>query len=318
MKKNPAYTRTHQRALDFSRIREQTNGFPRNFLSYGTVGHVDLTPAFARIEGGDVLVEVTLAPSGDEIVARLDFDSMDGGGAYVPLSYGQRVVVGFPNAETGDPVILGRCSDQSWPFPGSVAGLSTSSSGTPAPMFSFVKTAAGQIFAIETGEGADILIHSGGSVEVSVSAGEQVLVGGRTHIGSGVGFSTAPTPPEVAGEGFVEPGEPGGSYTPTPNTNPTIPPPLDPSGFPLPAEGVFRVKDRTQSNAAIDPAWWTYIGALTAFVAAWATETTAAAVLAPLYVNTLSAASTVGTTAALATSIEAAPKGGSMNTVADD
>lgn len=316
--KNPAYSRTHQRALDFSRIREQTTGYPKNFISYGTVGHVDLTPYFARIEGGDVLVEVTLAPSGDEIIARMDFDSMDGGGSYVPLSYGQRVVVGFPNAETGDPVIISRCSDQSWPFPTSVAGLSTSSSGTPAPMFAFVKTAAGQVFAIETGDGADVLIHSGGSVEVQVTAGEQVLVGGRTHIGSGVAFSPAPVPPEVAEEGFVEPGEPGGAYDPLPNTNPTTPPPLDPSGLPLPADGVFRVKDRTQSNAAIDPAWWTYVGALTAFVAAWASETTAAGVLAPLYVNTLTAATTVGTTAALATGIDSAPKSGSMNTVADD
>lgn len=40
-------------------------------LGYATVGHEDENPAFARIEGSQVYVEVTLRPEGDEIVARL-------------------------------------------------------------------------------------------------------------------------------------------------------------------------------------------------------------------------------------------------------
>jgi hypothetical protein len=302
--------------MDWSRAREQTKGFPKNFISYGTVGHMDATPQYARIEDGDVLVEVTLVPSGDEVIARLDFDSVDGGGSYFPVSYGQRVLVGFPGGETGDPVIIGRCSDASWPFPSTVAGIAASdATGEAAPMFAFIRTQDGQLLAIESGDGADVLVHSGGSMQHKVNPGEQVLVTGRTHIGSGVDFATPPTGSTVGANGFVTPGEQGGAYVPAIAINATIPPP---AALLLPEDGVVRIKDRTQSNIAIDPGWWAYITALTAFVAAWTTETTAAGILAPLYPSTLSAAGTVASTAGAAQQIESLPMTGSKNTIGDD
>ena len=78
-----------------------------------------------------------------------------------------------------------------------------------------------------------------------------------------------------------------------------------------------KFKDPIQSNVTIDPAWWAYVTALTAFVAAWVTETTAAGLLAPLYPNTLAAGATVASTAAAATTITSLPADGSLNTCSD-
>ena len=276
-----SYSRSHRRSLDFSRVREQTRGFPKNFISYATVGHYDTTPAYARVEGGDVMVECTLVPDGDEIVARLDLDTVDGGASYFPVSYGQRLIIGFPNGENGDPVVLGRCSDKSWPFPNDVAGVKTNDGApgvNPAPSFAFIKTQDGQLLAIETGDGADIVIHSGGSSQVKVAPGEQNLLTGRTHIGSQADFSTPPTGATVAPDGFVKPGAQGGPFTPLPNTAisfggvltpvpvivPVPPPQLDTRARPIPADGVFRMKDTIQINTVTAPQFYAWLTAVDA------------------------------------------------------
>jgi hypothetical protein len=82
----PSVPSSFIRGLDFSRSREGFRGYPKNAISYGTVGHLDLTPQYARVQDGDVLVEVTLEPSGDEIVSRLDTTAVDGGAVFFPLS----------------------------------------------------------------------------------------------------------------------------------------------------------------------------------------------------------------------------------------
>lgn len=282
MKINPVYNRTATPTLDFSRVRAQTKGSPENYLSFGTVGHYDDTPAFVRVEDGDVLVEVTLAPSGDEIVARLDLDTMDGGCVFYPLSYGQRVVVGFPNAKQGDPVILSRLSDASWPFPDEVAGISTDPDPSPtrsAPAFAFIKTSDGQLLAIETGDGGDIVIHSGASTQVRVEPASQILLTGRTHMGSEAEFSEPPVGPQITNNGFTEDGTQAQPYTPSDNTNAVVPPatyvnPAAPGGVSLlPADGLMRLKDTVQSNASVDFEYWNnvrytfvYLEALTAFL----------------------------------------------------
>lgn len=314
-----AYSRTHPRSQDFSRTREQTSEPAKNYISYGTVGHYDSTPAYARIEGGDVLVEVTLVPAGDEVVARLDLDTVDGGGRYFPISYGQRVIVGFPNGENGDPVILGRVSDGSWPFPAEVAGITTGLPiplpppvPNPAPAFAFIKTQDGQLFALETGDGADVLLHSGASVQMKAQASGQILATGRTHIGTGADFSTPPEGAKVADSGFVEAGSSGGPYEPTPNTNPILPdgPPMSPTNptLPLPADGFVRIKDPVQSNIAIDPAFWAWIIGVQTFILACVDE---AGMIAG---NAVFAAAFADPPV----SIDSKPAGGSMNTAGDD
>ncbi len=296
------------RSLDWGRVRAAMRGMPKNYISMGTVGHTDLTPAYARVEDGDVLVEITLVPSGDEIVARLTMTAVDGGGIYMPLSYGQRVVIAFPGGSGSDPVIVGRCGDSSWPFPDDVAGVSTGS-GT-APMFAFYKTQDGQLFAIETGDGADVLIHTGASIQLKASGGEQIMLTGRTHIG--LDFSSAPIGSTVGKSGEVTPGTPAGAPNITTNTNKTVPPPLK-----LPADGIFRIKDTVQSNIVIDPDYWAYTAALTAFFAAWLTETNADPTLLAAYPVSITAAGTVASTALLATTLTSQPASGSKHTASD-
>lgn len=325
MTTNTAYSRSHPRSLDFSRVREQTADAPANYLSYGTVGHYDATPAYARIDDGDVLVEVTLVPGGDEVVARLDFDAVDGGGSYFPLSYGQRVLVGFPNGENGDPVILGRCSDKSWPFPEAVAGVDTSTDNVVAPCFVFIKTQDGQLLAIETGDGADIVVHSGASVQLKSQASSAVLVTGRTHIGSTADWETGSEPAgaTVSASGFVTPGTPGtvAAAVTLPNTNTTIPPPLNPFNplLPLPADGVLRVKDRMQSNVTIDAEFWAWVIAMHATLAvigaAW--NTLALAGGGPLVVPPGAALPIPAVVIDPPATLTSQPASGSLNTCAD-
>jgi hypothetical protein len=307
--------RSFIRALDWSRSREGFRGYPRNSISYGTVGHLDLTPQYARIEDGDVLVEVTLEPTGDEIVARLDFGTVDEGGSYFPLSYGQRVLVAFAGTGNGDPVIIGRLSDGSWPFPDTAAGVPTAVAGS-APLFAFIKTAEGQIIAIESGDGADILIHSGGSVQVKVNPGEQNLITGRTHVGSAASFTTPPTGPTVAPGGFPAPGTPSTPYAPVPNQNvrvtgtlippavvPIPPPPappvpqIDSNLRPIPEDGIVRMKDTIQTNATTAPDFFTWLSAVHAGLAG---------LLPP---NTLPG---------LPASFDSSPVTASLNTASDD
>jgi len=285
---NEAYHRSYQRSIDFSRVRENTGDPQHNFISYGTVGHYDDTPAYARIEDGDVLVEVTLLPAGDEITARIDFDSVDGGGAYMPLSFGQRVVIAFPNGDSGEAVIIGRCSDRSWPFPPEVSEIPTSKNGKNAPCFAFLKTQDGQLLAIETGTNADIVIHSGASIQLKCTPSSQNLITGRTHIGSDVEFSSQPTPATVGGSGFVEEGDAGGLYEPAENTRGL----KNLKGQTYPSNGVVRLDDSVIADGTTDPAFFAWVSAVSA------------AIIPPI--------------APVPFQIESAPTSSSLNTVGDD
>jgi len=256
--------RTLARALDLGRA-QGLKGYPHAPLAYATVGHSALTPSYLRVEDGDLLVEVTLQPSGDEAVARVA-----GGSLYRALAYGEHVVVAFPGGRNGDPVVIARVSDEAWPVPSSVCGVGTSLVGE-GPMLCYASLPS--LTCVQTDDGADLLVHAGGSAQVRVAPGEQVLVTGRTHIGSDAGFIAPPVAPRVGPGGDVVPGVQATPYIPVPNLNTyvegtavppavvPVTPALDPQGRVLPADGVVRVKDAIQASVVTDPEFWAWLSA---------------------------------------------------------
>jgi hypothetical protein len=243
--------------MDRARARGAVSGPPANYLSYGIVGHVDQSPMWAWIEGNQALVEVTLVPSGDEIVARIPCGGGDGQAFYLPLAYGSRVIVGMPGGSGSEPVIHGSVNDATWPFPDGVCGITMVP--VAAPQFAFLRTADGHLLAIETGDGGDIMIHSGASVEVKVNAGEQILLGGRTHIGAR--FTAPPIGAAAGPNGETLSGVQGLAHVPLPH----VPLPIEPVALPPfigPADGIVRAKDPVQSDAATDPVFWTWLLAI--------------------------------------------------------
>lgn len=275
------------KSIDFSKIRKPFQGMPKNYLSYGVVGHHDINPAYARIENGKVLVEVTTIPEGDEIIAEMVMDGQgDGFGFYIPVTYGSRVILGFPNSGD-DAIILGHITDENWPFPDEVCGVSTvgtpvNENATTAPQYAFLKTPDGTLIAIESGEDADILIHSGASVQIKASPGGQILLSGTTHIGAD--FSVPPTGATSGPSGSDLPGTvgedpipavsvPAVKISPGPVGVGTVSSITDPT--PPPSEGIVRAKDAIGSDITVDPYFW-------AFITALASHPLLAAVVGPL------------------------------------
>lgn len=267
---------------DFAAWRKQVGGdAPGNSVSVATVGHVDdLTtlplpnPAFVRVEDGDVYVECTLQPDGDQIVARLGAAGAGAGWTwYVPVEFGCQVVVVFPQGRSDDAVIVARLNDQPCPMPPEVAGLSTGAPGTPlpapatpGPQFQFVRTPVGGILALESGEGGDLLVHSGGSVEIKTlvpgvpapGVGPSAIhLNGRTHLG--VGPTSPPVPGQTLPAGVVSPSVPAVPYVPIPATPPAPAPPgpaIPYVGF---EDGIVRAKDLHQSDVTVDPTFWAFV-----------------------------------------------------------
>ena len=259
-------------AVDSSRIRRSITTPQRNFLCYGTVGHEDPilgtpepNPAFVRIEQSQVYVEVTLRPDGDQIVARYGMDGAgEGVGEYAALSFGCRVVVELIRGNPQNAVVRSTLNDANCSFPEDVAGVQTGAVGAvapgsrvPAPLWRFIKLAAGQLLAIETQTGGDILIHS---------AGVSHLKATTHHLEGRVALGEVPiTPPvgqTVGPAGTVVAGVPAVPAVPTPATPGTPAPPatiVPYAGF---EDGIIRAKDDVQSHAAKDPAYWVWIAAV--------------------------------------------------------
>jgi preprotein translocase subunit Sec61beta len=249
-------------------------------VSVAVVGHLDLNPRFARIEDNKVLVEVTLLPSGDEIIAELQDPGGGSGFAfYMPIRIGMRVVVAMPQGEDDSATIVGRLTDETWPYPDDVAGVAVKQ-GTPdsepAPQFAFLRTPEGTLLAIETGDGSDIVIKSGASVKIETSPGSQTLLNSEVHIG--VDFPTQPTGASTGPAGEVVPGVPAAPFIPVPGTNLVSPgglappvPTVNPKTLqPYPAAGLVRFKDAIQSNATTDPQFWVWVNLVHSAVIAMA------------------------------------------------
>lgn len=261
--------RGRRSTLDFTRLRRNFQGQPTNYVDIGVVGHADQNPAFARVESGKVLVEVTLVPSGDEIIAELGLEGQGSDyGHYIPISIGARVVVVFPKGEE-DAVIVARLTDDVFPFPEEVAGIDTTgpvidpeTGAAGAPHLAFLKTPDGTILAIESGEGGDLVIKSGGSIKIEASTALPIHLNGRVHLGAD--FTSQPSPQTTGASGEINPGTPATPFIPTPLTpapgNP-IPTPPTPATVPA-ADSIVRAKDAIQSDITSDPIFWTFINGL--------------------------------------------------------
>jgi hypothetical protein len=230
-------------------------------LDLATVGYTDpvsgereATPAWVRLEQGEVLVEITTA-NGDEIVARIG-----SGVHYLALEYGCQVVVAYPDGDETLATIVARCADMARPIPSSVAGVSTGAAGAtekgvhvPAMAWTFTRLPDGQLLAIETGSSGDILVHGGASIEIRAAG--SIHLNGRVALGAGP--TAAPTGAVVSAAGETLPGVP-------------MVPAIDPAfvSAPVPPNtivpysgtehGILRAKDDLHSHIGIDPGFWTW------------------------------------------------------------
>ena len=265
------------RAADSGRLRKTLSIPERTYLAYGLVGYEaseltpgvpDPTPAFVRIEQGQIWVEVTMMPGGDQIVARLGQPGAGAGsGWYIALEFGCRVVLELVGGDPQNAVIVSRLADSKCSMPTDVAGVQTGAVaanvplvGVPAPMWQFMKTPTGQLLAVETGPLGDVLLHAGAGagIEMKADPPSAIHLNGTTHLGSG--FTTPPVGATVGPAGTQLPGVPGVVKVPIPPT----PPPPAPPGPAIPyigteRDGIIRAKDLHQSDVTIDPTFWAFI-----------------------------------------------------------
>lgn len=228
-----------------------------NYVSLGTVGHDPEDPslAFVRVVDGQVLVEVELAGDGDAVNAYLCHSQTGASaGDYIPVEPGESVVLVWPDGQASSPYIIARLADVERQLAGSCCGLVTSTA-SGVRQFRWLRTPAGQIYAVQSG--GEMLLE-GSSVRIT---GAQVLVNGETHLGAD--FTAPPIP-----------GQPldGTESTPTTPAAPFVPD-LLPSLATIPpatllqcANGIVRFSDQIEANLATDPEFMAWVAAVNALL----------------------------------------------------
>lgn len=227
-------------------------------------------PSYVRIEQGQVFVEVTEEPSGEQLVARL---ALPGAGLnsawFVGLEFGCRVLLEYESGTTQQAVIVGRFNDFQCQIPAVAAGVQTGAAGAqaplvgvPAPTWSFLVLPPGRLLAIETGVGGDILIHSGASVELKTLASGAVHANGRSVLGAGP--LTPPVGSTVGPGGTEIPGAPAVPFVDTQVPTVVPRPPATIVPFVGTANAIIRQKDDVQSHIGVDPAFWAWVIAVSA------------------------------------------------------
>lgn len=255
-----------------------------NEVAIATVGYEEdeLQDRWVSFESGQVLVEVTMRTGN---VGQRSRVRVAAGVAFQDLRFGEQVAVALVGGNDVHGIIFARLNSLAAPVPATVAGIDTGVGASPqrgdqaaGPMFSFFRGRDGRLLAIETGALADLVVHSGASVEL---AGEVIHLSGLVHIGAS--FTSSPVPPTIgvqelpdtgAGVGVL-PGVPGVPFVPTPGGNPTLPP------YVGPMDGIVRAKDLYQSCAPVDAAYWLYQVGLDTFVMALSTFVVAISSLNP-------------------------------------
>lgn len=235
------------------------------YVSIGRIGHEVPGPSYMQVREGQIYVEVTIEPDGDEIMARVGQgiagpDSVD----FKPLEFGCRVLVEFPEGEADlGAVITGRLSDALCALPTTVCGVPfsippTPGSQAPAPGWVAMRAPLGSMMGIETQAGGDMLLHSGASSEFRALT-SAILSAPLVFLGPNQSFTTPPTGAQAGPNSFV-PGTP--AVPPVPVTAPNA------GGFPGLTQGVLRFSDTMQSNITADPLFWTWITLLQTWVLA--------------------------------------------------
>ncbi len=235
-------------------------------IAWATVGHEEGSPEFVRIEGGQPWVEITIQPSGTEVSARLGLSSAgNGNGSYASLEHGCRVIITMVEGLPNSAVIVGQLWDDNCRMPGSVAGVSTGADDATkdamisAPMWQFLRVPDGQLLAIETGPGGDILIHSGANIVLKTSGANAVHIDGTAHLGASL--TSEPTGATVGPDGSTIPGTPAVARVPKTWSPPSSVPPVY-VPFVGDLESIIRASDAIQISIATDPVNWALLLAL--------------------------------------------------------
>jgi hypothetical protein len=240
------------------------HGEQHNALAKVGSGDSDL---WGRIEGRKALIDVTYQTgcSGDVAIAEVSPQLL--GRLKVGSVVRLALVNGDPNNAYVDDVV-----DVSGDgYPDTVCGVMTGAElasdidtevppAAPVPLWTWTTTGAGRLWALETGAGGDVLIHSGAGMEV---VADVVQIRGKVVIGSGM-----LTPPvgRMAGVEDVEGGEvPGVAAVPQPLNliqTGTVPPYVGDQ------DSVVRVVDRYQVSAGTDQAFMQWLASLGVYLAA--------------------------------------------------
>ena len=249
-----------------SQYRSEERRVGKECVGYGVLNSSN---GWLVVESGQYLVEITYQTGnpGQESRARIS-----AGISFLELQYGEQVVVVMVGGNESHGVIVGALNSLKQPLPETVAGIATGAGAgpqrddqEPAKVFTFLRTRAGRLLAIETGAEADMLLHSGAGVEIK---GAEIHLNGRVHIGAT--FETPPTPATLtsadtnddgAGQG-VNPGEKGVPFEAKYRANQTTPTYLGVE------DGIVRAKDRYQTNINIDPVAFAYINAQASYITA--------------------------------------------------
>lgn len=230
----------------------------------GTVGYVDNrsalpegTPAWARWEQGELLVEVEIS-EGDRISARL--------GCSGSLDFGQQVALVFPNGEPNDAIIVAILNSSLEPAPASVAGVSTGAGPAtekgvrlPGATWQFVRLDDGRMLGIQTND-QDINIWAGAGIHLKATSGVIHLDG---TVALGVPPTTPPLGSTVAPGGEEIPGVPSVPAVSVPYA-PPAPSGAAPVAYVGLADGLVRAHDAYESGIAVDPIFWAWIAAVDA------------------------------------------------------
>lgn len=258
---------------DPARIGRATGVTDRAQVELARVGYTtdetdwpEETPAWIRWEQGEPLVEVQTR-TGDKITARIGTSSLEG------LSFGQQVVLVYPDGDPELAVIVATLCDSRFTEPGNVCGIDTGAAdaveqGTmiPAATWSFTRLPDGRALAIQT-QGADVLIWAGGSLHFRSSTSNAAgAPDGAIHLDGRVALGvpplSAPTGSEVAPGGEELSGLPAVPYLPTPYTPPQPVAPNTVTPYTGNADGIVRARDMTISTPTIDPQFWTWVTAV--------------------------------------------------------
>lgn len=247
--------------------------YAANTVALARVGQdaSDPSRAFCYVDSsGQVLVEVTLDPDGDKLQAYLCLaQTGPNAGDFIPVRPDEAVLLVFPSGDPDQAYIVGRLDDESTNLAATVCGISTTGPQGQVRQFRWLVTPAGQVYAIQAG--GEIVLQGGGAgVRIK---GAQVLVDGACHLGAD--FAGAPVPGQVAGGGVESAATPAQPFVPPQGTTLTDPPWVGNR------DAIVRVTDGVQSNAAIDPVFWTWKQALEVYLAAVDTFIQALATLNP-------------------------------------